>query len=89
MKKKDVWNIIMYPHLTEKSVNLVETQNKLVFIVNRKANKKEIKEAVEKEFNVKVVNVNVEITRKGEKKAYVKLSKETPAIDIASRLGMV
>ncbi|RLJ08948.1 MAG: 50S ribosomal protein L23 [Candidatus Aenigmatarchaeota archaeon] len=89
MKKKDVWNIIMYPHLTEKSVNLVETQNKLVFIVNRKANKKEIKEAVEKEFNVKVVNVNLEITRKGEKKAYVKLSKETPAIDIASRLGMV
>ena len=89
MKKKDVWNIIMYPHLTEKSVNLVETQNKLVFIVNRKADKKQIKEAVEKEFNVKVVNVNVEITRKGEKKAYVKLSKETPAIDIASRLGMV
>ena len=89
MKKKETWNIIMYPHLTEKSVNLVETQNKLVFIVNRKANKKQIKEAVEKEFNVKVVSVNVEITRKGEKKAYVKLSKETPAIDIASRLGMV
>ena len=85
----DPWKVLKYPHLAEKSVGMVEKENKLIFIVDRRAGKKEIKEAVEKEFGVKVLKVNVEITRKGEKKAYVKLSPDNPAIDIASKLGMV
>lgn len=85
----DTWKVLKYPHLTEKSVGIVEKENKLIFIVDRRANKNDIKKAIEEEFRVKVVKVNVVITRKGEKKAYVKLSSETPAIDIASKLGMV
>ncbi|MEM5797985.1 MAG: 50S ribosomal protein L23 [Candidatus Aenigmatarchaeota archaeon] len=83
------WEIIKYPHLVEKSINLVEKENKLVLIINRRYNKKEIKKAVEDEFKVKVLSVRVQNTPKGVKKAYIKLSPEHSASEIASRLGMV
>jgi len=83
------WRILRFPHLTEKSMNMIDTQNKLVFIVDRRIGKNEIKEAVERGFSVKVAKVNVEITRKGQKKAYVKLAPEFDATDIASKLGMM
>ncbi|MBN2042526.1 MAG: 50S ribosomal protein L23 [Candidatus Aenigmarchaeota archaeon] len=85
----DPWSVIVYPHLTEKSMNMVEMENKLVFIVNRKANKAMIKEAVEKEFEVRVDWVKTEISRKGYKKAYVKINPEFSAADVASKLGMI
>ncbi len=88
-KEFDPWSILRYPHLTEKSMKSVEIDNKLVFIVDRRATKDLIALAVEKEFNVTVVNVNTEITTKGLKKAYVKLSGQYSASDIATRLGMV
>lgn len=83
------WKVLLYPHLAEKSMNMVELENKLVFIVNRKSNKKEIKEAIEKGFDVKVANVKTEITRKNQKKAYIKLAEGYEAADVASRLGMI
>jgi len=82
-------DIIRYPHLTEKSVGMVEDENKLVFIVEDGANKNKVKWAVEKEFDVTVVNVNTLNTMKGNKKAVVQLSEEDNAIDIATRLGML
>jgi large subunit ribosomal protein L23 len=85
----DPLEIIKYPLFTEKCVRLIERENKLVFIVDRRANKKQIKKAVEKLLNVKVEKVNTLIDRKGRKKAYVKLSKEYNALDIATQLGMV
>ena len=88
-KDKDVWDILVYPHLTEKSMNMVEIENKLVFIVNRKANKNEIKEAIESEFEVKVDWVKTEITTRGQKKAFIKISPDFSASDIASKLGMI
>ena len=86
---RDPWKVIVYPHLAEKSMNMVEFENKLTFIVRRNATKSDIKEAVEKLFGVKVVKVYTETTPEGVKKAYAKLSPETPASEIASRLGMV
>jgi ribosomal protein uL23 len=83
------WKVLKHPHLAEKSMNMVEIENKLVFIVNRSSNKQQIKEAIERGFGVKVTSVNVEITRKGTKKAYIKLPPEFMAADIASRLGMI
>ena len=88
-KTKDAWSVISYPHLTEKSMNMIELENKLVFIVNKDANKKEIKEAIENEFGVKVKWVKTEITTRGQKKAYIKISPEFSAADIASKLGMI
>ncbi len=86
---KDPWKVLIYPHLAEKSMNMVEFENKLTFIVRRTATKKDIKEAVENLFDVKVLKVQTETTTKGTKKAYAKLSPETPASEIAARLGMV
>jgi len=85
----DPWKVLEYPHLTEKSMNLVERNNVLVFIVSMKATKAKIKEAVEKGFGARVVSVRVEITRKNQKKAYVRLAEGVLASDIATRLGMI
>lgn len=76
------------PIITEKAVKLIETENTLIFIVERKARKQEIKKQFEELFDVKVEKVNTEI-RKGKKIAYIKLKKENPAIDIATKLGMI
>ena len=55
---KNIFEIIQTPHITEKGTALTAAQNQYVFRVSPKANKKEIKEAVEKNFNVKVQAVN-------------------------------
>ncbi|MBU0898855.1 MAG: 50S ribosomal protein L23 [Nanoarchaeota archaeon] len=83
------WKVLKYPHLVEKSMNMIELENKLVFIVRRNAKKSEIKDALEKGFNIKILGINTEVTRKGEKKAYVKLHPDSSAIDIATRMGMI
>ncbi len=81
--------IILYPLATEKAIRLLTSENKLVFIVRREANKQEIKKAVEELFGVKVEKVNTLITPKGLKKAYVKLKPEFNAMDVASKLGLM
>lgn len=80
--------ILKYPVTTEKCLKLMESENKIVFIVDRKARKQEIKQAIETMFAVKVYQVNTLIGREG-KKAYIKLMKESKAMDIATKLGMI
>jgi len=86
---KDPYKIIKYPISTEKAVRLMESENKLVFIVERRSKKPEIKKALEELFKVKVLKINTLILPSGKKKAYVKLSPDTPAIDIATQLGLI
>ena len=81
--------IIKHPLSTEKSIRLLNSENKLVFVVDRKASKPEIKLELEKLFNAKIVSVQTLIDRKGNKKAFVKFSAETPALDIATKLGLM
>ena len=85
----DVYSIIRYPLSTEKSIRLMEAENKLIFVVNSKATKKEIKKAIEEIFKVKIDNVNTFVSPDGEKRAYVKFSPKNPAIDIATQLGLM
>ena len=87
--KMDPHKIIKHPISTEKSIRLMESENKLVFVVDKKSNKKEIKNAIEEIFKAKVLKVNTMITRQGKKKAYVQFSMETPAIDIATNMGLM
>jgi large subunit ribosomal protein L23 len=56
------YDIVLAPHITEKSTMLSET-NAVVFKVAPKASKPEIKAAVEALFNVKVTNVNTIVTK--------------------------
>ncbi len=85
----DPHDVILYPLMTEVTSRLLETENKLVFIVNIKATKSDIKRAVEELYDVKVEKVNVTITPKGQKKAFVKLYPEYKATDIAIKLGIL
>lgn len=87
--KKGDWNILKYPHLSEKSISNVETQNKIVFIVKSGSKRKDVKKAVESTFDVKVKKINMLTTTKGQKKAYIRLKAEYSALDIATRLGMM
>jgi large subunit ribosomal protein L23 len=79
-------NVLIKPLLTEKTSKETETFNRYAFVVNTKSNKNQIKTAVEKYFNVKVVNVRTSVlpgktkrAGKGQKKsastkkAYVQL----------------
>jgi large subunit ribosomal protein L23 len=85
----DPFKVLLYPLVTEKTVGMIEKENKIVFIVDRKANKKQIKEAFEKLFGVKVEKVNTLIARDGRKKAFIKLKKEFKASDVAVKLGIL
>ena len=86
---KDPYESIKHPLATEKAVRLMESENKLIFIVDRRATKPEIKQAIENLFKVKVTKINTMVDPKGRKKAYLKLSSETPAIDVATQMGIV
>jgi large subunit ribosomal protein L23 len=81
--------VIKYPLMTERSVTMIENENKLIFIVDRRVNKNEIKKAVKELYEVDVIKVNTLVTNEGEKKAFVKLSEEYDASDIAIRLGIL
>ena len=52
------YEIIKTPIITEQSTQLIESQNRYTFKVDKRANKVEIKKAIEAIFNVKVLSVN-------------------------------
>jgi large subunit ribosomal protein L23 len=81
--------VIFYPLMTESASLMVERDNKLIFIVNLKAGKADIKKAVEELYEVKVSKVNLLVTPQGEKKAFVKLTPEFKASDVAIKLGIL
>jgi ribosomal protein L23 len=76
------------PLTTEKAVRLIELNNTLLFETDRKAKKSEIKKEVEDTFNVKVYSINT-LIHLNKKIAYVRLDKKNPAIDVATKLGMI
>ncbi len=58
INKIHLYDKIISPVVTEKSTNLSE-QNKIVFKINRNANKKNVKKSIEKIFKVNVIKVNI------------------------------
>lgn len=84
----DEYEIVIKPLISEKDFELIEKENKLVILVDRKATKHQIKYTMEKLYNVQVVKINTLITPQGQKKAYVRLSEFDDAADIASKMGL-
>ena len=78
----------MKPITTEKAVMLIESQNILTFKVERQKTKEQIKKEIEELFEIKVEKIRTSI-RGNEKYAYIKLKKEFPAIDLATKLGLI
>jgi len=83
----DPFDVVLHPFVTEKSMNQMEKNNALEFIVKRDADKAQIKKSVEKMFDVKVKSVNTRITKDG-KHATVIFMPEFKAEDIGMRIGV-
>jgi large subunit ribosomal protein L23 len=79
---------IKYPRVTEKSVDKMDFENKLVFICHVDSKKGQIEEEIEQRYDVTVEGVSAMVTPRGEKKAEVQLSDDHDAQEIASRIGV-
>ena len=86
----DAHNIIKHPLTTESAMKKIEDNNNtLVFIVNTKANKHQIKASVKKLYDINVAKVNTLIRPDGQKKAYVRLAADYDALDVANKIGII
>jgi large subunit ribosomal protein L23 len=79
--------IVLHAYVTEKAMDEMERQNKLEFVVDRRANRAQIKRAVEELYSCKVAKVTTKIVRIG-KIATVRFAPEFSAEDIGSRAGV-
>ena len=84
----DSYSIIIKPHVTEKTMNLIDQNNEIAFVVSRKANKNSIKAAFEDLYEEKVERVNTHITPRGEKVACIKLVEPEMAEEVAVKIGV-
>ena len=67
----------------------MESENKLIFMVDNDASKADIKSELESLFDVKVAGVNTLIGPDAKKRAYVKFADDTPAVDLATKLELM
>ncbi len=76
------------PISSEKAVKMIDLDNTLLFKVDRRENKTAIAKEIETIFDVKVQSIRT-LIRNNTKFAYVQFHKDNPAIDIATKLGMI
>merc|ERR1719265_214878 len=88
-QKVDKYTIIKYPLTTESAMKKIEEINTLVFVVEISANKRQIKEAVQSMYDVQCQKINTLIRPDGQKKAYVHLTQDYDALDVANRIGII
>jgi large subunit ribosomal protein L23Ae len=87
--KLDKYRIIKSPLTTESAMKKIEDNNTLVFLVDILANKRQIKDAVKQLYDIKAAKVNTLIRPDGQKKAYVRLTSDYDALDVANRIGVI
>ncbi|OAY70849.1 60S ribosomal protein L23A-like [Ananas comosus] len=87
--KLDHYQILKFPLTTESAMKKIEDHNTLVFIVDIKADKKKIKAAVKKMYDIQAKKVNTLIRPDGTKKAYVRLMPDHDALDVANKIGII
>ena len=80
--------IILNPYITEKTFELVETEKKICFIVEKTASKVAIKNAINTLYDEKAVSVNTARTVYG-KKAFVEFESVDIARNLATKIGML
>uniref|UniRef100_A0A348G681 60S ribosomal protein L23a n=1 Tax=Odontomachus monticola TaxID=613454 RepID=A0A348G681_ODOMO len=87
--RMDAFNIIKYPLTTEAAMKKIEDNNTLVFIVHIRSNKYHIKASIKKLYDVDVAKVNTLVRPDGKKKAYVRLTRDYDALDVANKIGII
>ncbi|XP_068963894.1 large ribosomal subunit protein uL23-like [Petaurus breviceps papuanus] len=83
------YTIIKFPLTIESAMKKIEDNNTLVFTVDFKANKHQIKQVVKKLYDINMAKVNTLIPPDGEKKAYVRLAPDYDALDVANKIGII
>ena len=78
----------MKPVTTEKAIMMIEAQNILTFETEMIKKKEDIKKELEEVLGVKIEKIRTSV-RKNKKYVYAKLNKEYPAIDVATKLGLM
>lgn len=87
--KLDDHQVIKFPLTTESAMKMIEDYNTIVFIVDVRANKPKIKAAIGKMYDIQAAKVNTMVCPDGHKKAYVRLTKDHDALDVASKIGII
>ena len=85
----DRYTILVSPCTSERFYKKMEKDNTIIFYVNQKANKQQIKAAFKEAFNVMPIRVNTMNTVLGRKKAFIKLPKTNEASEIANKIGLL
>ncbi len=80
--------VLKYPLATEKALSLINN-NTIIYVVDMRALKKEIKEEFEKSFATKVSALRIAKLPSNLKKAYIKIAPGYKASDVAAKLKLV
>ena len=85
----DAYEVLQFPLNTESAMKKIEEYNTLVFIVDRRANKRQIANALKKAYDVDADKINTLVRPDGKKKAYIRLHKDQDALDVSNRIGFI
>lgn len=89
VRKLDSFRIVRYPLTTEAAMKKIEDNNTLVFIVDVKANKYQIRDSIRRLYDVRAAKINTLIRPDGLKKAFVRLTTDYDALDVANKIGIL
>merc|ERR1711957_613033 len=89
LPRLDKYNIVKYPLCTESAMKQIEDNNTLTFIVDVRSNKRNIAMAIKTMYEIDLTKVNTLIRPDGLKKAYVRLTPDHEALEVANRIGII
>ncbi|ORY97971.1 ribosomal protein L23/L15e core domain-containing protein [Syncephalastrum racemosum] len=89
LPRMDQYRVIRFPLNTETAMKKIEEHNTLTFVVDTKSNKHQIKDAVKRLYDVEALSVNTLIRPDGKKKAFVRLTADVDALDVANKIGLI
>lgn len=85
----DKFSTLKHPLCTESAMKQIEDNNTLTFIVDSWATKRHIKLAVKQLYDITAIKVNTLVRPDGRKKAYVRLSADHEALEVANTIGII
>ncbi|KAJ3345991.1 60S ribosomal protein L25 [Entophlyctis luteolus] len=85
----DAHAVVKFPLNTESAMKKIEDHNTLVFVCDVRSNKRQIKDAIKKLYDIDAVKINTLVRPDGKKKAYVKLDADVEALEVANRIGFI
>jgi len=85
----DKYAIIKHPIASESAMKNIEDNNTLTFIVDLRATKRQIGEAVKSLYQIDIARVRTLVRPDGQKKAYVRLTPDHEALEVANTIGII